>query len=875
MSRAAAGAIVALALWLSGAVFAPLGAAPDSGWIAALPSWAALGAAAAAALILVAWRPPSHAAALLPLVAVLLPWMPGIDAGLIYAGPLVILVWAAVLALGWGAAAAAAARRCRCATDPRRATLAAFLIALAWTGALAWRVAPMVPTGDEPHYLIITQSLIADGDLQIENNHAQRDYAAYAAGDLRPQYLVRGADGAIYPIHAPGLPALAMPAFAAAGYPGVVMFLAVVMALASALVWRIAWLATADIPSAWFGWAIVTASCTWAFQSFLVFPDAFGAAAVACGLWLVLRLDRARGGHAPAPRPAALAAVGVALALLPWLHTRFAVLAGGLGLMILLRLHRDGVRPLVAFLAAPVFGALAWFSFFYAIYGTPSPIAPWGGTGESQLSWIPGGLAGMLFDQQFGLLPYAPALAIGLIGLVTGTAAGWSRATRLQVALLLFAAYIAASASYAMWWAGLSVPARLLTVVLPLLAPAGAVAWQRASSMALRTVFLSLLGWTIFATASLAFAGRGRFAWNVRQHKAGLWFEWLTPLVRWTEALPAFFRAGDELGRESLPLPTFHAVTLVWIVVLVGAAAAALLASRYLRQRHPPVVAGALAVTALVLALPIGTIIALRLQGADASSPAGAQVALLRRVSARPAAIIDLGARRVVPGAAAIGAMRTTLPPRAADASNVEIRSFGPLPAGRYRLTADPAGPAGDVLVGRGLSVASLANDAVDIVLPVDVNALSIRGASGRALALQPAGILARRWRKPAIRAMRYGPVTAFFVDDRVYAEDNGFWVGGARFANVVLQADPGVRQAMLEIVNAPVANHVSVIGGAQPFAADLAPRQAVLVPVNFDENGAARLQIDSRSGFVPAHADPANGDQRFLGVYVKVRGVS
>ncbi|HEX6323634.1 MAG TPA: hypothetical protein VFZ36_07910, partial [Vicinamibacterales bacterium] len=704
MTRLVTAAVLAVALWLSAAVFAPVSSAPDSAWLAALPPWPALAAAFAAALLLVLWRPPASPAALLPLVAVLLPWMPGLDAGLLFAGPLVILVWAAVLILGWGPAFSRAIGGCACATSANRATIAAFLIALASTALMAWRVAPMIPGGDEPHYLIITQSLLQDGDLRIENNHAQRDYAPYAAGELEPQYLVRGSDGEIYPIHAPGLPALVMPAFALGGYAGVVVFLLIVMALASALVWRLAWLATGDMAAAWFGWAAVAASCTWAFQSFLVFPDALGGAAVACGLWLVLRLDR--GG---APSMVAAAATGLALALLPWLHTRFAVLAAGLGVMILLRLRPHGAGLAAAFLAAPVAAAAAWFGFFYAIYGTPSPLAQWGGTGESQAGWIPGGLAGLLFDQQFGLLPYAPVLIAGLIGLAVTPAADrsgnrpsppWRASTRLQITLLVVAAYIAASASYAMWWAGLSVPARLLTVLLPVLAPGAAAVWQRARTPAVRAALAAALAWTVFATLSLAFAERGQLAWNVRQYKAGLWFEWAAPLLNWTAGLPAFFRAGDDLGRESLPLPAFYVTAGIWVAVLAGALLAAMLISRLTGARagrHAPALAAAVTVTALALALPVATVLSLRAQGADGAAPDRAQVALLSRLAEGGAVVLDTQARRPVSAEQAAASLRVAFPTIGDDGAY----SLESLPAGMFRLTAEPGGAAGRVLVGR------------------------------------------------------------------------------------------------------------------------------------------------------------------------------
>ena len=56
----------------------------------------------------------------------------------------------------------------------------------------------LFPSGDEPHYLVIAQSLWRDGDLKIENNHQRGDYREYFEPDLEPHYLTRGTDGEIY-----------------------------------------------------------------------------------------------------------------------------------------------------------------------------------------------------------------------------------------------------------------------------------------------------------------------------------------------------------------------------------------------------------------------------------------------------------------------------------------------------------------------------------------------------------------------------------------------------------------------------------------------------------------------------------------------------
>ena len=56
-----------------------------------------------------------------------------------------------------------------------------FASGFALYGSVAARLidTPMFPGGDEPHYLVIAQSLWRDGDLAIENNHRRGDTFEY------------------------------------------------------------------------------------------------------------------------------------------------------------------------------------------------------------------------------------------------------------------------------------------------------------------------------------------------------------------------------------------------------------------------------------------------------------------------------------------------------------------------------------------------------------------------------------------------------------------------------------------------------------------------------------------------------------------------
>ena len=142
-----------------------------------------------------------------------LPWLPDRWPALrSLTGPMARVIWFVVLAqVGWVAWSVRASLRNAGSRPGRRRWLAAiFLLSTAafGTAALLLTESDMFPGGDEPHYLILMQSLWRDHDLKIENNHVREDYAEYYHASLTPDYRARGVDGQIYSIHPIGLPLL-------------------------------------------------------------------------------------------------------------------------------------------------------------------------------------------------------------------------------------------------------------------------------------------------------------------------------------------------------------------------------------------------------------------------------------------------------------------------------------------------------------------------------------------------------------------------------------------------------------------------------------------------------------------------------------------
>ncbi len=823
----------------------------------------------------------------------LLPWLPlpVPPAFAIWAGRLTSLVWIAVVVAVL--AATGAVPRVVSAVGGRwpargwHAPVTAGVLAFLLYLATAVQIAPRVPAGDEPHYLVITQTLLNHGHLRIEATHQDEAYKAYYPHALPPHFVRRGADEAIYSIHAPGLSILVMPAFLIGGYAGVVAFLALVAALCGALAWRTAFVLTGDAGAAWFGWAVVALSAPFVFHAVTIYPDM----AASCIVLMAFR-PLVSAGTMGRWR---WAAHGTVLALLPWLHTRYAVLAASLAVLSLVRWRRGahGPQEAIAFLAVPVVSALAWLTYFFAIYGVPDPRAAYGWKTDTALAHIPAGFIGLLVDQQFGVLSNAPGFVVALGGLLVllarrstdPTAAGRLTDRGLALALLIVTVpYTLAVASYAMWWGGLSAPGRFALPILPLLAVPAAAWWAWAPWRAARSMALATLVGSVYITAVLALVDRGALLYNVRG-AAAQWVTWLDPAAEIAWALPSVFDAGAAGALVR---------TAVWCGWIAMAWYTVTLVSR--RTGHSTSAAPAAGVMGLATILAVG----LAATGATATNWSlrdgppvrheDAKYQLLDRFDpvARPWGL-HYGHRTVGRAEAMLGHLRLERSPDAAAPAGDPLAWFALVPAGRYTLVVEGAvREPMSIVVGRHRDgeIARIAADAASpsravhaLDLPVDVHSIVLHGSPQARHAitlvtLRPEERYALDTslsRHRAVRARSYGETTTYFLDEGTYVERDAFWAAGETRTQVVFAPMAGRDTVPLEVRNGAVANRLELSSGVWSDALDLAPGESRRLDVP-TPHGAAVVRLFAQRGFRPSDVEPGSTDRRFLGVRLEVR---
>jgi hypothetical protein len=773
-----------------------------------------------------------------------------------------------------GARLAAGARR----LDPRLSVVFATALAV-YLVAGTWVTSETGFGGDEPHYLIITHSLLADGDLRIENNHDARDYEAFFPGDLRMHYLRRGVGGVIYSVHAPGLPALLLPFYAVAGAAGAVVAIGLFGALASVAMYRLA----RDLAGrgvALVTWVSVCLTTPFLMHGWLVFPEMPAACLAAWGLWWVW-------AHVPA-RVWIWACRGAALSLLPWLHTKFVIILAGLGVALALKVLRKPAALLA--LALPVAISLGlWLYAFFVMYGVADPTVPYGGARGAGLDWanVPRGVLGLLFDQEYGLLPYSPVYALAVPGLIV---AARRRDTRglLAAAAFTAAAFVAATTRYYMWWGGWSVPARFLVPVLPLAAPFVALGIERLARAASGRAIVAAAALVSVGVAFTLIAVPGRYLLFNDRDGTGKLLELVQGTVPVASMLPSFLLIDWPAQLPRLGL-------------MVGAAVGGLLlfgiGTRLMKRAPVPALTGALAVAACIFA-------ALALLGrvgpsrqATSEMVRAGRSSLLQAWDPDALAPVDPDTTRRLDKAAVVRRASLVVPAPEADTRGDLTWWWGPfdLPPGRYDFRVwlrGPRGPAGEVWAVFHRSSARAGHAASGTGSPVTMTVEVPRAIVGQplwlgassadvaasmaSLEITPIEIVARRdrAREPALAVESIaGRDRAYlvYVDRNAYPEGGVFWTRG-EWVTTVKVVPAGASTVSLVLQAGAWRGAVRVTADDTTHTVPMEPWSHARVDLPIGPRVASlSIEIAAPAGFRPSEVDPSSRDHRWLGCRVRV----
>jgi len=264
--------------------------------------------------------------------------------------------------------------------------------------------------GDEPHYLLTAESIVADGDVDLANQYARRDYERFYPYVL--DVHGRRTDGRVNEPHGVGFPLLIVPAYALGGAVAVELLLAALAALAFVAAAR---LARRLVPDPWAtgGVLLVALSPPALAYSATIYPELVAGGLLAAAAGCALRVR-------DSPRLRWAYGSALLLAVLPWLGTKYAIPALPVAVALVRWTSRRG-RRLAALGVAEVMVAslVAYVTVNGVLYGGFTPYAADDPGQTATDAAFPLGylerlprLAALWIDREYGLLRWAPILAL-------------------------------------------------------------------------------------------------------------------------------------------------------------------------------------------------------------------------------------------------------------------------------------------------------------------------------------------------------------------------------------------------------------------------------------------------------------------------------
>ena len=448
----------------------------------------------------------------------------------------------------------------------RQPSALVFLITFAVYAALVpWMVKVWQRSGDEPHYLLAAHSLAFDGDFDLADNYARRDYLSFYSDYYLDPHTRSGPRGAQVLTHNLGLSLLIAPAYRLGGLVGVEYFLALLGALLAANVFALGYDLTHNWLAAAAGWIAIAFTPPLLWYVFLVYPEMPGALCII----IVLRhlLKTSDSGLSPSALPIPISRLppptsnlqsptvrtqpldsgiwllGFSLAPLPWLSSRYLPVFGLLIAGAMWRAWRERSRPWLFVALGGLAGLGSYTLFSLWLYGSASPAAAYAGPtplafdATSASTRFVRGLVGWLLDNQRGLLISSPIYVVAL----------WGSALLLRhkplagLGLLLpFAAALIPTASWGGFWTAWEYSARFLVAALPPLgagAAYGLGSTRRTIAIPLTLILFGMSLWV--GRAVIAQPLKGIISSPVELLEAKLDFERVVPAMAGYKYIPA------------------------------------------------------------------------------------------------------------------------------------------------------------------------------------------------------------------------------------------------------------------------------------------------------------------------------------------------
>ncbi|MBF6613974.1 MAG: SMP-30/gluconolactonase/LRE family protein [Chloroflexi bacterium] len=406
------------------------------------------------------------------------------------------------------------------------------------------------PTGDQPFYLMETISIVQDRDINVANNYAASDFDKFYKLAPHPSDFVGIA--APYPLpaqiaatpgrppaeqysnHLPGLPLLLVPAWVIGGWfslwwPATIVFMCIIGALVAVNIFLLGHEMTGRKWIAWAVWLPMVFSNPLMTYSYMIFTE------LTVGLLLIYALRRLALGWG-ANNPLRLWLVGACIGYIPWVAWRCLPIAVGLCLYAVVQWWRyyrltrgekaEGTRivegqkrntaaiPWLAWAFTPIIiSALLLLEYNLSLFNSvmPSLTVPelgqqnpfhWPWLGFDAFTTFLTNIYGILFDQQMGLLIYAPIYLLAVVGIIAMFRTRRASDKRLLLAMLVAVLpYAGLIAAFEFWHGIWSPPARYMTTLVPLLAAPLAMSLYACRNFIYKIIYalLALVGFGLMA----------------------------------------------------------------------------------------------------------------------------------------------------------------------------------------------------------------------------------------------------------------------------------------------------------------------------------------------------------------------------------------